>query len=159
MTTSPQKIKKGSQKARNSAARLLAVQAVYQMINGEQSAQEIITEFMLHRVGVDVDGDELVQPEAVLFKDVVLGVSDNIEQLQTLVQANRGDNKGDKIVKTEALLHSIFLCGSFELMAHQTIDFPIVISDYLHVSHAFYEKNEAKLVNALLDSVRKVTRT
>lgn len=150
--------KKGSKIARNSAARLLAVQAVYQMFKNEQSANDVVSEFIDHRTGLDVDGDEFIQPEVELFKSIVVGVAENHEQLETLVSANRGEKAQESLVKTEALLQSIFLCGSFELMVHQSIDFPIIISDYLHVAHAFYEDGEAKLVNALLDSVRKTTR-
>ncbi len=149
---------KGSKIARNSAARLLAVQAVYQMFKNDQSADTVVTEFIEHRTGHDIDGDEFVQPEVELFKNIVTGVAENQEQLETLVMANRGEKAQESLIKTEALLQSIFLCGSFELMAHQSVDFPIIISDYLHVTHAFYEEGEAKLVNALLDSVRKVTR-
>ncbi len=158
MTTFQQKSNKGSKIARNSAARLLAVQAVYQMIENDQTDKEVIAEFIKHRTGHDVDGDEFVQPEVELFSRVVTGVSDNREQLVSLVINNRGEKARDSVAKTEKLLQAIFLCGSFELMAHQSIDFPIIISDYLHVTHAFYEEPEAKLVNALLDSVRKVTR-
>jgi len=158
MTTAQNKSNKGSKIARNSAARLLAVQAVYQMFENEQSDKDVIAEFIEHRTGHDIDGDEFVQPEVELFSKIVTGVAENKAQLDELVMANRGEKARDSVVKTEALLQAIFLCGSFELMAHQSIDFPIIISDYLHVTHAFYEESEAKLVNALLDSVRKVTR-
>ena len=50
---------------------------------------------------------------------------------------------------------SIMLCGAYELMVHSDIDAPIVISDYLHVTHAFYDQGEHALVNAVLDSIRQ----
>ncbi|MEM9468716.1 MAG: transcription antitermination factor NusB [Pseudomonadota bacterium] len=152
--------KTGSKKARNSAARLLAVQAVYQILSkkNEQSPEEVIQEFVEHRAGgIDIDGDELVTPDIPLFKDVVFGVFTNFDQLHDMVKANRG-GKSQEGQKTEPLLFSLFLCGSFELMVHQSIDAPVIISDYLHATRAFYDENEVKLVNALLDSTAKTTR-
>ena len=43
-------------------------------------------------------------------------------------------------------------------MVMQSIDAPIIIADYMHVAHAFYDEREEKLVNAVLDSVRKTVR-
>lgn len=149
--------KTGSQKARNSAARLLAVQAVYQMSKNNQDAESVIREYLEHRVGVDADGDEMVTPDQEHFSLVVRGVSEHIEQLSEMVAQNRTAKEG-AVAKKEPLLQAIFLCGAFELMVLQAIDAPLIISDYLHVSHAFYDKSEAKLVNALLDSLRKTVR-
>ena len=67
-------------------------------------------------------------------------------------------NRGKELNKHEPLLNAVFLCGAFELMVLQAIDFPVIISDYLHVTHAFFDKGEAKLVNALLDSIRQTVR-
>ena len=146
--------KTGSQKARNSAARLLAVQAVYQMHKNDQAAEDVINEYLEHRTGLDIDGDEMVSPDQDHFSAVVRGVEEHIAQLGDMVAKNRGKETGD----TEPLLKAIFLCGAFELMVLQAIDSPVIISDYLHVAHAFYEEGEAKLVNGLLDSIRKTVR-
>ncbi len=149
---------RSSQKARNSAARLMAVQAVYQMHKNDQSAEEVIKEFLEHRTGVDVDGDEMVSPDQDHFALVVRGVEEHIAQLGEMVALNRGKTAEEVSPKKEPLLQAIFLCGAFELMVLQAIDFPVIISDYLHVTHAFYDEGEAKLVNALLDSIRKTVR-
>lgn len=148
--------KTGSQKARNSAARLLAVQAVYQMHKNDQKAKNIIPEFLEHRTGVDVDGDEMVSPDIDHFSNILNGVEENIEQLSQMVVMNRQKEGGND---TEPLLQAIFLCGAYELMVLQAIDFPIIISEYVHVAQAFYDESEAKLVNAVLDSIRKTTRS
>ncbi len=161
--------KTGSAKARNSAARLLAVQAVYQMHKNDQGAEEVIKEYLEHRTGVDIDGDEMVSPDQDHFTLVVRGVAEHVQQLGDMVAKNRGTKPVEMseegvpanapISKKEPLLQAIFLCGAFELMVLQTIDFPVIISNYLHVTHAFYDEGEAKLVNALLDSIRKTVRS
>ena len=157
---SQKKSKTGSQKARKSAARLLAVQAVYQILSNKQSPEEVIPEFLEHRAGgIDIDGDELVTPDGPLFKDIVDGVFNHFDQLHEMVQANRGAKDEEKADKSaEPLLHSLFICGAFELMVHQSIDAPIIINDYLHAARAFYDDAEVKLVNAVLDGVRETTR-
>lgn len=148
--------KTGSQKARNSAARLMAAQAVYQMHKNDQSAKDVIAEYLEHRVGVDIDGDEMVTPDIDHFSTIINGVEQHIQQLSEIVALNR-QKQGEQ--GTEPLLQAIFLCGAYELMVLQSIDYPIIISEYVHVAQAFYEENEAKLVNAVLDSIRKTTRS
>lgn len=150
--------KTGSAKARNSAARLLAVQAVYQMHKNDQRAEDVIKEYLEHRIGVDIDGDEMVTPNEDHFALVVRGVAEHIAQLGEMVAQNRGKTAEESSPKKEPLLQAIFLCGAFELMVLQAIDAPIIIADYLHVTHAFYDEGEARLVNALLDSLSKTVR-
>ena len=156
------KSKTGSQKARNSAARLLAVQAVYQILSNQnnQSPEDAVKEFLNHRAGgIDIDGDELVTPDPTLFKDTVIGTFNHFEQLNEMVVANRAAGNESRAEKPkEPLLHALFLCGAFELMVHQSIDAPIIINDYLHAARAFYDEAEVKVVNAVLDGVAKTTR-
>ena len=151
--------KTGSQKARNSAARLLAVQTVYQMHKNDQDAETAIREYLEHRAGVDIDGaeddkSEMVTPDADHYALVVRGVTEHMAQLGEMVTLNRGKD----LNANEPLLNAIFLCGAFELMVLQSIDAPVIISDYVHVAQAFYEAGESKLTNALLDSIKKTVR-
>lgn len=130
------------------------------MHKNEQKSDEVIREYLEHRTGVDVDGDEMVSPDIDHFSVVVRGVEENIAQLSEMVALNRGKSAEEvTVTKSEPLLQAILLCGAFELMVLQAIDFPVIISDYLHVAHAFYDEGEAKLVNGLLDSIRQTTRS
>lgn len=141
----------------NSAARLLAVQAVYQMITNRQGPDTVIPEYLAHRAGMEVDGDKMVTPNESLFTDIVKGVSENSAHLESLISASRTRPEG-ATDKPEPLLLAVLLCGSFELMGKQAIDFPIIISDYVDVAKAFFDGKEPGLVNGILDSIRKVTR-
>jgi len=152
--TSPAKQKTGSKIARNSAARLLAVQAVYQMQKNNQAAKDVVKEYLEHRLGVDDEGDQMVSPNAEHFSKVVQGVEEHQEQLLEMVAANRTKSDPAK----EPLLNAHFLCGAYELMMCGDIDYPVILSDYVHVTQAFYENSESKLVNAVLDSIRKTVR-
>lgn len=147
----------GSKIARLSAARLAAVQAVYQMKANDQDARSIITEFRTHRLGKPTEGQNMVTPDGNLFTSIVAGVSDREADLKGIIDATlRGQKEGsarNSEVSIEPLLWSILMCGAFELLAHHDTDVPIIISDYLEVTHAFYEGGEAKLVNGVLDRI------
>lgn len=153
---SPDKKPQGSKKARATAARLAAVQAVYQMIANDQAAASVISEFRLHRIGKPVDGQEMVTPDGVLFESIVRGAYDRWNELEGMIGAAFA--KSGKSAPSEPLLLAVLMCGSWELMANLDIDAPLIMSEYLNVTHAFYDQGESKLVNAVLDSVKKAVR-
>lgn len=149
------KARQSSKKARLSAARLAAAQAVYQMLANEQDAASLIAEYKARRFGKPVDGAEMVLPDGKLFVDVVQGVENRRGDLEDILKSAAGETKSGV---RELLLQAILLCGSYELLAHHDTDAPIIISDYLHVTHAFYDQGESKLVNGLLDKVKGAVR-
>ena len=139
---------KGSQKARASAARLAAVQALYQMAGNEQTAVSTVREYIDFRLGQPVEGEEMVTPDKELFSMIVSGVEERRGDLDHMIAATLGGKKA-----AERLLHCIMLAGAYELMARPDVDAPVIISDYLHVTDAFYDQGEKKLVNAVLDKI------
>ncbi len=146
----------GSKIARSSAARLAAVQAVYQMMGNNQSAESVISEYRLHRLGQSLDGAELVTPDGILFEKTVRGVYDRMNALEDMIDAAL--QKNNKTRPSEPLLMAILLCGAQELLENHDVDAPVILSDYLNVTHAFYEMGESRLVNAILDAVKKAVR-
>ncbi len=139
---------KGSKKARHSAARLAAVQALYQMDGNEQSAPSVIREYVDFRFGETVDGEAMISPDRELFSRLVSGVAERRDDLDHMVAATLGRER-----PADRLLNCIILCGAWELLARTDVDAPIIISDYLHVTEAFYDQGEKKLVNAVLDKI------
>ncbi len=149
--------KKPSATAKRNSARLMAVQAVYQMTVNRKEAPFVVAEYMSLRAGIEVDGETIVSPDESLFKSIVLGVAERLEDLKGIVAANRPLKEG-QIRVDEPLLEAVLLCGSFELLSHQDIDSAIIISSYVDVAKAFFSGSEPGLINAVLDSIRKVTR-
>ncbi len=153
---------KGSRIARLSAARLAAVQALYQMKSTGQSADSIIGEFKAYRLGTPVDEQDMVLPDGTLFEQIVTGAASREEDLRGIIETSMGAQKAGKSAESggfvEPLLDSILLCGAYELLAHHDTDAPVIISDYLEVTHAFYEGGESRLINGVLDNVRKTVR-
>lgn len=153
--------KKPSAVAMRNSARLMAVQAVYQMSVNRKEPAYVVDEYLYHRKGEVIDGEELIAPDASLFTNIVLGVSERRDDLTGIVQANRPQKEGgeDSISSgLEPLLMAIALCGVYELLAHKDVDPPIIISTYVDVTKAFFTGNEPGLINGLLDSARKVIR-
>lgn len=147
-----------SQNARNSAARLAAVQALYQLKGNDEPVPLLIEEYRQHRLGKALDDVQTVMPDSLLFERILKGVTQYGETVQEMLAAALNKDGQQRLVPSEPLLNAILSCGAYELMSHQDIDAPILIDDYLNVTHAFYDQGEHKLVNAVLDRVRNMTR-
>lgn len=148
---------RGSLKARKTAARLFAVQAVYQAIQNKEPPSKLHDEFITHRIGMNLDdsveGGNMVAPDQPLFRDILAGVTERWGDLQQIIQPRLKVSNA-----VEPLLTSILVCGTYELMAHHDIDSPIIISDYINITGSFFEASEPKLVNAVLDAISKELR-
>lgn len=149
--------RKPSANTKKSAARLMAVQAVYQMAVNHKEAPFVVDEYLFLRTNMDVDGETMVEPDGALFKAIVNGVADRKDDLTQIVNANRPQKEG-QVYADEPLLMAVLLCGTYELLSHQDIDTPIIISGYIDVAKAFFSGHEPSLINGVLDSVRKITR-
>lgn len=145
---------KGSLKARKTAARLLAVQAVYQSLQNKVAPNELYEEYMSFRRGMNVDGEQMVDADPDLFRSMLSGTTDRWGDLMQIIKP-RVEQLGD----IDSLLSAILICGTYELLAHNDIDKPIIISDYLDISAGFFDSNEPKLVNGVLDAISKELRS
>jgi N utilization substance protein B len=161
-----QQAKKSSKIARLRAARLAAVQAVYQMRQNDQDAKTVLSEFKAHRIGkpydtTPEDDSDMVIPDGTLMTSIVEGTEARFEDIEGIVRdivekpSKEGASSGNM---PKGVLGVILSCGTYELLAHHEIDVPVIISDYLDITHAFYEGSESKLVNGVLDQIAKAVR-
>lgn len=144
---------KGSLKARKTAARLFGVQAVYQALQNKVPPVSLYQEYMTHRVGMDLEDGEMVQPDDALFRSLLSGITERWGDLQQIIKP-----RVTVAHEIEPLLTSILICGAYELLAHHDVDSPIIITDYLDITSGFFEGSETKLVNAVLDGLAKELR-
>lgn len=142
----------GSKKARSTSARLFSVQAVYQALQTEKSPVSLLNEYLQHNVSMDLEGGKMVTPDENLFKSILSGVTNRSDELSDILKARLPSGEVDSLLK------SILLCGVYEIVGHTDIDAPIIIADYLNVTHGFYAGSEPKLVNGVLDAVAKEIR-
>lgn len=147
------KDQKPSKKARLSAARLAGVQAVYQMALSGLSAREAYQDYVERRMGKETEGDQYIPADTELLSKLIQGVAEKRSDLNEMM---KGPLEGRK--SPEPLLQAILFCGLYELLAHLDIDAPVIINDYLNVTHAFYDQKEVDLVNAILDRQAKNLR-
>jgi N utilization substance protein B len=148
-----------SQTAKALSARLFAVQGVYQFLLNQTSMRTVLAQYLEDAEDAEVEGEKLVTPDGRLLKKILLGVDGRLNDLGDILSHHYKKNREGETVQPEILLKSILLCGAYEILAHDDIDAPIIINDYLNVAHGFYEKGEVSLINGILDSVSKALRS
>ncbi len=146
-----------------SSARLFAVQAVYQMVENDDNAANVVHDFINNRIAQSILAESsLAEPDKEYFSKIVTGVENRRDDLLSILDGSlKSHSEGSAIAKAEEkepLLYSILMCGAYELLAHHDIEVPIIINDYLNVGHAFFDGGEVKLVNGTLDKISKSVR-
>lgn len=139
-----------------SAARLAAVQALYQMEMEGTPLRQLLVEFHHHRLGGDIEGEQLVQAEADFFDAIVAGVDARAEEIDALIVAKLAS--GWSLDRLDKPMKAILRAGTWELIARADVPKAAAISEYVDVAKAFYEAREAGFVNGLLDAIAKDVR-
>lgn len=140
-----------------SAARLAAVQALYQQEMEKTPTAKLLHEFHAHRLGATIEDETYAEAEVDFFNDVVKGVEARREEIDAVIAAHLG--KGWTLDRLDRSLRQILRAGSYELIARPDIPTGSVISEYLDVAHAFFPPKEKKFVNGVLDAVARSVRS
>jgi len=148
---------KGDKKAnRRGAARLAAVQALYQMDVGGAGLNDIFAEFESHWLGHEVEGDQYLPAEAAFFQDIVSGVVRDQKELDPLI--DEALSRGWPLARIEAILRAVMRAGAYELQHRKDVPARVVVSEYVDVANAFVEGDETGMVNAVLDQIARQFR-
>ena len=139
-----------------SAARLLAVQALYQRAVSDQSAAEVLHEFLQHRVEETIEGLKHGAVNRELLGELVEGVVKNQDTLDDMLAAVLDEDW--TIERLELLLHVLLRAAAFELSDRLEVPARVVISEYVDLANAFYNGRETAFVNGLLDRLAHVLR-
>ena len=139
-----------------SAARLAAVQALYQHVMEGTPEAQLLDEFHRHRLGAEIEDMQFADADKVHFDDVVKGTLARAEEIDARISERLAE--GWKIERLDKTMVQILRAGVYELMARNDVPVPAVISEYVDVAHAFYDKRESGFVNGLLDGVAKDVR-
>ena len=146
---------KSGSKAR-AAARLAAVQALYQQDMEQTPLVQLLDEFHRHRLGAEIDEDQYADAEVAFFDDLVKGVMARRDEIDALLSGKLA--AGWKIERLDKTMLQILRAGAYELLARADVPTGSAISEYVDVAHAFFEAREAKFVNGLLDAIAKAVR-
>jgi N utilization substance protein B len=146
---------KAKSKAR-AAARLAAVQALYQHEMENTPQAPLLDEFHRHRLGAEIDEDQYADAEVSFFDDVVKGVLARREEIDALLTSKLA--QGWSLTRLDRTMLQILRAGTWELLARPDVPTGTAISEYLDVAHAFFDARETKFVNGVLDAVGKQVR-
>ncbi len=138
------------------AARLAAVQAIYQMEQGGGGADEVVLEFTEHRFGHEKEVSPSGVPDEEFFVSIVHGVPRlQVEIDRAVAKCLSSDWKLERI---DSILRAILRASAFELIERRDVPAKVVIDEYVDVAHAFFQGNEPSFVNAALDKLARRKR-
>jgi transcription antitermination protein NusB len=141
---------------RRGAARLAAVQALYQMDLAGTGLNEIFAEFESHWIGREVEGDEYLPAERAFFRDVVGGVVREQRHLDPLIDTAL--SQGWPLKRIESLMRAVLRAGAYELDHRRDVPARVVVTEYVDVAGAFVDREETGMVNAVLDQLARQMR-
>jgi transcription antitermination factor NusB len=138
------------------AARLAAVQALYQMDVAGAGLLEITAEYEAFRLGKEVDGATYLEADAQWFRSILAGVVENQKEVDPIIRQSLTEDW--PLSRLDSTLRAILRAGAFELMKRPDVPVPVIVSEYVDIAKAFYNEDEPKLVNAVLDRVARRVR-
>lgn len=139
-----------------SAARLAAVQALYQQEMEGIPLPRLLHEFHEHRLGATIEDAEYVKAERGFFDDIVSGVAARGAEIDEAISAKLASSW--TLDRLDRPMRAILRAGTYELIARPDVPVGSVISEYVDVAHAFFDKRESGFVNGLLDAIAREVR-
>jgi N utilization substance protein B len=141
---------------RRGAARLAAVQALYQMDIASTGVNDILAEFESHWIGREVEGAQYLPAEAAFFRDVVLGVVREQREIDPVIDKVLA--AGWPLKRIETILRAVLRAGAYELGHRGDVPARVIVSEYVGVANAFVDKDETGMINAVLDQIARQFR-
>jgi N utilization substance protein B len=152
-----------------SAARLAAVQALYQMELAGTPLARIIEEFTAFRLnrppeqaegeGTDRESEPdetLLEADQTYFSEIVRGAVRRQREIDPIV--DRKLASGWRLVRVDSTLRAIFRAAVYELLERADVPARVIINEYINVAHAFFSDDHPKVVNGVLDHLARDLR-
>lgn len=141
---------------RRTAARLAAVQAIFQGMVSETPVSQILGEFVDHRLGTDSETGDAVEVDREHFVALVRGTDTEREQLDGMIEAVMAE--GWSMARLDRVLHAILRAGGYELLAMPDVPPRVTINEYVEIARDFFEGKEPAFVNGALDKIARTLR-
>lgn len=138
------------------AARLAAVQALYQMDVGGTGLLETVAEYEAFRLGRELDGATYREADAAWFRDIVSGVVRAQTTIDPLIHSSLTNDW--PLSRLDTTLRAILRAGTYEVTSRKDVPIAVIVSEYVDIAKAFYTEDEPRLVNAVLDRVARRSR-
>lgn len=154
MTAGGQSVKSANKRG---AARLAAVQALYQMDVTGQGLLEVAAEYESFRLGKEVDGAQYLDADPAWFRAILSGVVEEQKTIDPVIHQSLLDDW--PLSRLDSTLRAILRAGVFELTKKPDVPVAVIVSEYVDIAKAFYDEGEEPgLVNAVLDRVARRVR-
>ena len=137
-------------------ARLAAVQALYQMDIGGQNLPQVVAEYETSRIGQLIDGEEYLTADLAYFRGLMSGVVEKQREIDPII--NDALTPDWPLSRIDTTLRAVLRCGAYELKNRKDVPARVVISEYVDVAKAFFEIDEPRLVNGVLDLIARQFR-
>ena len=147
---------KTSRAQARSAARLAAVQALYQHDMEATPVARLVHEFHQHRLGATIEDVEYADADVAFFDDLVTGSAARLAEIDAAVSARLAE--GWSLDRLDRSMKAILRAGGYELIARADVPTGAVVSEYVDVAKAFFDAREAGFVNGVLDAVARDVR-
>ncbi len=141
---------------KRSLARLAAVQALYQIELTSANPGAVVSEFLAHRLGREIDGDQYAEADRVFFAELVKGCSERREDVDGIVAPSLPPDW--PLARLESVLRAILRAGAYELLARGDVPARVAINEYVEIAHAFFSGKEPGMVNGVLDRIARTVR-
>ena len=138
------------------AARLAAVQALYQMDIGGTGVLEVVAEYEEHRLGQELDGDTYLKADPSWFRSIVAGVVRDQQKIDPIIRGSLLESW--PLSRIDSTLRAILRAGTFEILDRKDVPVAVIVTEYVEIAQAFFEGEEPKIVNAVLDRIAKQVR-
>lgn len=157
MTTEAAPISGNQKRKMRSAARLYAVQALFQMEHSDQNVNSVYLEFLDHRFGAEVDDEtDMIEGDEDLFRMVLNRAVDDQRRIDQMT--DRALVAKWPIARIDPTLRALFRAAGAEMTGDETPP-RVIITEYVDVATSFFpEGKEPKFVNAVLDHMAREAR-
>ena len=141
---------------RRGAARLAAVQALYQMDVAGTGLNDILAEFESHWIGQEVEGEQYLPAQKTFFRSLLIGVLNEQRRIDPII--DDALSKGWPLKRIETMLRAILRAGAYELICVNDVPARVVVTEYADIGSAFLDKEETGMINAVLDQLGRQFR-
>ncbi|PHQ70328.1 MAG: transcription antitermination factor NusB [Sneathiella sp.] len=152
----PREQRRGDKHSRRRLARLNAVQALYQLEHDAESPKIVVDEFLAHRIGAEMDGDQFKDSDKPLFEDIVLHTKERQEEIDLLIADAL--EKGRTPDRLEVVLLALLRAATYEFLGRVDMPAKLLIKEYVGIARTFFTGKEPALVNGVLDKIAKQVR-
>jgi N utilization substance protein B len=151
----PKRTRSGREVSRSSA-RLGAVQALYQMDIAGTDFSEVLAQFGTGRMGEVFEDGECGEADFAFLKDIVEGVVTRQREVDLAIEGHLAAKW--TLGRLDSTLRALLRAGAYELLFRPDVPARVTINEYVDVARAFFDDEEPRVVNGVLDAIARAHR-